>query len=394
MVRRRRSCLAIRARTDGNVILNRGYLRVITLILADALCMAAVWAFDVWFYWAIGVGRYRYGWEHYLRLWPALLVFVALNAGFRLYQGNLLYPAAPVSPVEEMRRLFASAALTHIGIIAYIALTRQTVRETSRVVTVFSGVFTALLAQPARDLVRWVISRFRTMRIPVAVVGTENSVQRMSAAIEGDGYSGFRVAATFADGNPSQCVEESRKRGVRILFACQDERRFRVSLREYATWFPHIEYMPIAETFPVAGAKPVAFDGLCGLEMVNQRRMKFVRVQKWILDKTLAVLAFVLLSPFFIIVPLLIKATSRGPVFYRQRRLGRNGKPIRVWKFRSMYADADDRLALILASNPEKKAEWEANFKLVDDPRITPLGRILRKTSIDEFPQLFNVFAT
>ena len=355
--------------------------------------MAAVWAFDVWFYWAIGVGRYRYGWEHYLRLWPALLVFVALNAGFRLYQGNLLYPAAPVSPVEEMRRLFASAALTHIGIIAYIALTRQTVRETSRVVTVFSGVFTALLAQPVRDFVRWAISRFRIMRIPVAVVGTENSVQRMAAAIEGDVYSGFRVAATFADGNPSQCVEESRKRCVRILFACQDERRFRVSLREYATWFPHIEYMPIAETFPVAGAKPVAFDGLCGLEMVNQRRMKFVRVQKWILDKTLAVLAFVLLSPFFIIVPLLIKATSRGPVFYRQARLGRNGKPIRVWKFRSMYADADDRLAQILASNPEKKAEWEANFKLVNDPRITPLGRILRKTSIDEFPQLFNVFA-
>ena len=355
--------------------------------------MSAVWAFDVWFYWAIGIGRYRYGWEYYLRLWPALLVFVALNAGFRLYQGNLLYPAAPVSPVEEMRRLFASAALTHIGIIAYIALTRQTMRETSRVITVCSGVFTALLAQPLRDLVRWLLFRFRSIRIPVAVVGTASFVRRLASILENDAYGGFRVAGMFEDGDPAHCVAESRRLGVKVLFACQDERRFRVALPEYAAWFPHIEYMPIAETFPVAGAKPVAFDGLCGLEMVNQRRMKFVRLQKWLLDKTLAVLAFVLLSPFFIIVPLLIKATSRGPVFYRQNRLGRNGKPIRVWKFRSMYADADERLAQILASNPEKKAEWEANFKLTNDPRVTPLGRFLRKTSIDEFPQLLNVFA-
>lgn len=371
----------------------QGRARVLVLMAVDVLCMSTVWAFDVWFYWAIGVGRYRYGWEYYLQLWPALLIFVALNAGFRLYQGNLLYPAAPVSPVEEMRRLFASAVLTHIGIIAYIALTRQTMKETSRVVTVCSGVFTALLAQPLRDLVRWILFRFRLLRIPVAVVGTASSARRMVAAIENDSYGGFRVAGMFAEGDPAQCVAESRRLGVKVLFACQDERRFRVALQEYAAWFPHIEYMPVAETFPVAGAKPVSFDGLCGLEMVNQRRMKFVRVQKWILDKTLAVLAFVLLSPFFLVVPLLIKATSRGPVFYRQCRLGRNGKPIRVWKFRSMYADADERLAHILAENPEKKAEWEANFKLVNDPRITPLGRILRKTSIDEFPQLFNVFA-
>ena len=80
-------------------------------------------------------------------------------------------------------------------------------------------------------------------------------------------------------------------------------------------------------------------------------------------------------------------------MFYRQNRLGKNGKPIRVWKFRSMYADADERLAHILASDPARKAEWEASFKLADDPRVTPLGKFLRKTSIDEFPQLFNVFA-
>ena len=370
-----------------------GRARVLALMIADTVCMSAVWAFDVWFYWAIGVGRYRYGWEHYMQLWPALLAFVALNATFRLYQGNLLYPAAPVSPVEEMRRLMASAVLVHIGIIAYIALTRQTLKETSRVVTVFSGVFTAVLAQPFRDFARWVMFHFRSMRIPVSVVGAESSARRLAAAINGDAYSGFRVDRIFAEGDPTFCVKESRDAGIRVLFACQDERRFRVSLQEYAAWFPHIEYMPVAEMFPMAGAKPVAFDGLCGLEMVNQRRMKFVRVQKWLLDKSLAVLAFVLLSPCFMVIPLLIKLTSRGPVFYRQSRLGKNGKPIRVWKFRSMYVDAAERLERILSESPERREEWDSNFKLANDPRVTPFGRFLRKTSLDELPQLFNVFA-
>jgi len=369
-----------------------GFRRVLALMLTDVFVMFAVWSFDVWFYQAIGIGRYRYGWEYYLHLWPALLFFVVLNAAFRLYQGNLLYPAAPVSPVEEMRRLAASALLTHVGIIAYIALTRQTMKETSRVVTVFSGVLTAILAQPARDLARWAMFRFRSMRIPVAVIGSRTTAARVAGMIDGHVYAGFRTVGVFGDDERGRCVEESRQAGVKVLFACQDERRFRVALPEYAKWFPHIEYMPVAETFPVAGAKPVVFGGLCGLEMVNQRRMKFVRVQKWLLDKSLAVLAFLLLSPFFVLIPAAIKLTSRGPVFYRQNRLGKNGRRIRVWKFRSMYANADERLKQILSDNPDKRDEWEKNFKLSDDPRVTPFGRFLRKTSLDELPQLFNVF--
>ena len=121
--------------------------------------------------------------------------------------------------------------------------------------------------------------------------------------------------------------------------------------------------------------------------------MGALRLEKWLLDKALAICAFIGLLPFFVAVPILIKLTSRGPVFYRQNRLGKNGVPIRVWKFRSMYADADERLQRILDADPARRVEWEANFKLADDPRVTPLGKFLRKSSIDEFPQLFNVFA-
>ena len=354
-------------------------LRVLVLVLTDVVTMASVWAFDVWAYWAVGIGKYRYGWEFYLRLWPALVAFVLMNVAFRLYQGRVSYPAAPVSPVEEMRRLAASALLTHLGLVAYIALTNQTMKETSRVVTVFSGVFTAALVQPMRDLARWAMFKFRAFRIPAAVVGPAESAKRLSGALDVDAYAGFRPVP----------VED----GPKIVFSCEDMEDFRAHYPSYAQRYVYIEYLPSSGTLPLSIARPTSIDGFGGIEFANQRKMRLLQTEKWILDKLFAALVFVFALPIFAVVPLLVKLTSRGPVFYRHDRLGKKGRPLRVWKFRTMYADADERLAAILAADPAKKAEWEASFKLKDDPRVTPLGRFLRRTSIDEFPQLFNVFA-
>lgn len=367
-------------------------VRVLSLMLADVVGMALVWAFTVWAYRAVGLGHYKYGADFYLQLWPALVAFVCLNALFRLYHGNLLYPAAPVSPVEELRRLVGASVVTHVGVIAYLALAYQTTEHYSRAVIVLSGAFTALLAQPMRDFVRLMLFRLELGQIPVVLAGSGDTARRLAEILAHDAYTGFRVVRAFTDDNHG-IVPESRALGVRILLACQDDRLFRCQMAEFLTWFTHIEYLPSTDTFPVYGAQAITFDGLCGLEMVNQRRMGALRTEKWLLDKALAICAFIGLLPFFAVVPLLIKITSRGPVFYRQNRLGKNGRPIRVWKFRSMYADAEERLQCLLATDPARKAEWEANFKLADDPRVTPLGRFLRKTSIDEFPQLFNVFA-
>ena len=329
-------------------------VRVLALMAADVLCMVGVWAFVVWGYRAVGLGHYKYGAEFYLQLWPALVAFVVINARGRLYHGNLLYPAAPVSPVDELRRLVVSAIITHIGVIAYLALAYQTTEHYSRAVIVLSGLFTAALAQTVRDVARAVLFRLGAGQIPVVLAGTGESAHRVAAALADDAYTGFRVVRVF-DGDNGDIVQESRRLGVRILVACQDEREFRQQMAGFASWFSQMAL----ESYWKAGT----------------------------------VMAFVSLLPFFVLVPILVKLTSRGPVFYRQNRLGKNGVPIRVWKFRSMYADADERLQKILDEDPARKAEWEANFKLENDPRVTPLGRFLRKTSIDEFPQLFNVFA-
>lgn len=99
-------------------------------------------------------------------------------------------------------------------------------------------------------------------------------------------------------------------------------------------------------------------------------------------------LGLVVLSPVFIIVAILVKATSPGPVFFAHKRVGKDGKTIYIYKFRSMVINAEE---LIKSFTPEQMAEFKKNFKLENDPRITKIGGILRKTSLDELPQLVNI---
>ena len=368
-----------------------GHFRVAMLASADLVLFYGIWASVVLAYHAIGLGRYAPAF--YLHMWPVGLVFIGINSLFRLYHGGMMYPAAPVSPVEELRRLVGASLLTHVGVIAFLALARQTTEDYSRVVIAASGFFVALLAQPFRDLVRLGLKMCDVGRIPVIFAGSGNAARRVVSALEQDPYLGFKVVGMAGPNKLHEVIRMGKRKKVRILVTCQDLRLFQCQMEAYARWFTHVEYLPTARMFPVLGARAVTFDGLGGLEMVSQRQMRALRVQKWILDKGVALLLFGGLLPFFVVIAVLIKLTSKGPVFYRQFRLGKDGRPIRVWKFRSMYMDATERLKNILSSDPAAAAEWEKDFKLKKDPRVTPLGRFLRRTSIDELPQLFNVFA-
>jgi lipopolysaccharide/colanic/teichoic acid biosynthesis glycosyltransferase len=100
-------------------------------------------------------------------------------------------------------------------------------------------------------------------------------------------------------------------------------------------------------------------------------------------------LAILVLSPLLLILSLLVKCTSRGPVFYKHRRMGKNGKPFNMLKFRTMKWD---NRPIEKQLSPEQLKQYQEEFKVDDDPRITKLGRFLRKTSLDELPQLFNIF--
>ncbi|MAB10391.1 sugar transferase [Hyphomonas sp.] len=112
---------------------------------------------------------------------------------------------------------------------------------------------------------------------------------------------------------------------------------------------------------------------------------------KRITDIVIASVALVFVFPLLLVVATLIRLQDGGKAVYAQKRYGRNGRTFSCYKLRSMVANADERLQEILATDPEARAEWEETQKLVNDPRITPLGHFIRKTSIDELPQLINI---
>lgn len=109
---------------------------------------------------------------------------------------------------------------------------------------------------------------------------------------------------------------------------------------------------------------------------------------KRIIDIIASFLGLVVLSWLFLIIGIIIKCTSKGPVFYGHKRVGKNGKIIKIWKFRSMVIDSSNFEKYF---TPEQMEEYKQNYKVKDDPRITKIGKFLRKTSLDELPQLINI---
>lgn len=126
---------------------------------------------------------------------------------------------------------------------------------------------------------------------------------------------------------------------------------------------------------------------MTGYERLTNKRTIY-RYIKRIIDVVLASIALVVLSPIFLIIALAIKLESKGPVFFKHTRIGKDGKIIKLYKFRSMVTNAEE---LIKAFTPEQMKEYKENYKLTNDPRITKVGKFLRKTSLDELPQLLNI---
>lgn len=129
-------------------------------------------------------------------------------------------------------------------------------------------------------------------------------------------------------------------------------------------------------------------DDESNIEVIANEDSIIYRILKRFLDIVLSVIGLVLLSPILLIVAILIKLESKGPVFYSHKRLGKNREGINLYKFRSMYENSSE---IFKDFTDEQKKEYYENFKLEDDPRVSKIGDFIRKTSIDELPQLVNV---
>ncbi|SNY05762.1 sugar transferase [Paractinoplanes atraurantiacus] len=203
---------------------------------------------------------------------------------------------------------------------------------------------------------------------------------------DGAGVSGFVVYGTFDD--VASAVEQADADTV-VVLSCPELDGEQLRRLAWRLERDEVDLVVASALVDVAGARTTIrpFDGLPMLHVEHPRLHGGSRLVKEVVDRLGALALLVLFGPLLLGVALCVRVTSRGPVLFRQVRVGRDGSHFRIYKFRSMYVDAEARLAELRHLNEHDGVL----FKIRDDPRVTPVGRYLRRFSLDELPQLLNV---
>ena len=167
--------------------------------------------------------------------------------------------------------------------------------------------------------------------------------------------------------------------------------RVKAIIAEHADHYRRVLVIPDLFGFTSLAVRAKDIHGILGLEIDHNLTGSCSHIFKRSFDISICLLTALMISPMFLVVGLAVKLTSPGPMFYWQRRIGRNGKEFRLWKFRTMVVDADAVLDKHLENDSSLRAEWQRDHKLRNDPRVTPIGALLRRTSLDELPQFWNI---
>ncbi len=332
---------------------------------------------------------------------PALWLLAVLIS--RAYENRFL-----ASSAEEYRRVINAA----VGLIAGIAVVSYLMKtEFARGYVVLALPTCMAISLLGRYMARRRLRRARKQGKylqDVLVVGHEWAVLDLVAELRRNPDSGLNVVGAcvpggrgsrqMADmevpviGDLNQVVESVKRVGADVLAVTTCVEFGGPELRRvcWALENSDVEIVVAPALIEVAGPRlhirPVAKLPLLHVEKPELTGAR--RVIKNVFDRSSAFFALLLLSPLLIGVALAIRLTSRGPALFRQTRVGSQGKPFTIYKFRSMYADAEARLNSLQALNERREGLL---FKIKNDPRVTPIGRILRRYSIDELPQLINV---
>ena len=230
------------------------------------------------------------------------------------------------------------------------------------------------------------------------IAGDKKSVTRFQDYLSQHPLSGFWpvlcIAGSMKDIFPRDNGNEQFFSPIQTLIIAEGQGKFD-SVRQLITQRKY-RFKHIIVLFNEANIGPIWFTPITlvehmGLEVVHNLLNSTQKLSKRIMEMTLMLLNTPFLIALFAVVALLIKISSPGPVFYKHKRIGLDGKEIWIWKFRTMAYNAETVLKQRLKKDPALQIEWEKNFKLKDDPRVTDIGRFLRRTSLDEIPQIWNV---
>ena len=277
---------------------------------------------------------------------------------------------------HESHEVIKSLIVSLVVVFFILALLKQA-EDFSRIVIVLSFVFMMFVIPLSKNILKKILFRFGLWKRNARVYGCDVFVGK---EIFKNPYLGYalakdeKVETVFINANGIDFYERDKliQKGLQEKY--------------------EVVYIPMMEEFDLTQSHVYQLQNTHTNIIVFQNRLasKPRIVLQQVFNYLLVVFFLPILLPMIGIFAFLIKKESSGPVFFTHNRVGKNGRTIPTYKFRSMYSDANIRLEKLLEDESIKE-EWEKNFKLKDDPRVTKTGAFLRKTSLDELPQIFNV---
>jgi len=330
----------------------------------------------------------------------APFVWVLFCAMVRAYEQRFLGTGS-----EEFRRIF-DAGVRLLALTAVLSLALRL--EPARIYVLIALPTTVMLTLIFRYAARQQLHRLRSAGSclhKVVVVGRERSCAELIRQLRSESYAGFSVVGACVDrtraqliegvpvvGNSTTIVDALRTTGADTVAVGPWSDLTQASLRRLSWELEGsgIDLVVAPALTDVAGPR-IHIRPVSGLPLLHVEEPEFGGVRRLLkgsLDRGGAIAALLVLLPLMLAIAVCVRLTSRGPALFRQERVGTDGKPFIMYKFRSMYSDAEQRLADLREHN---EAADGLLFKMRDDPRITPVGKWLRRYSLDELPQLINV---
>ena len=370
------------------------------LVFSDVLLALAVW--QAAFVLQEILGRGPLSQVALVSVVPEVAVWIGLRALLGLYPGYAL------SQVEELRRqtlaLFTTAAI--VTVLAFALLMSGML---SRMLLFAWCLGLLVLAPLVRYFVKLVIIQVGLWGKPVVVLGAEEAGAHVLKVLRRERQLGFNPIAVFDNrvaptggvlegvpygGTMTEAAALGRRCGIdTAIFAMPYTRHEHLAkfVNLVSSSFRHVMVIPNLEGITNSAVVARDLAGTFGVEINYALLNPWAQRVKRILDVMATVIGGILILPLILSLCLLVRIDSRGPVFYKDERMGRDGKLFSCVKFRTMVTDAEDLLQQMLADDEEMRHEYLKYHKLRDDPRVTRVGRFLRKTSLDELPQLWNV---
>lgn len=278
---------------------------------------------------------------------------------------------------HESRQIIKALILSFILVLAFLAMTKS-IHEYSRATIVFIFISMTLLIPFFKIIIKKFLYRIGLWQREAFVYSNDPFVTR---EIFDNHYLGYIKA------------NEGKAKTVFINSEDADAKELHQIIGEEIRKTDEVIFIPLISEYDLTQSMIYQLSNTRTNLIVYKNRLKskYRQIVHIIFNYLLAIALLPILLPIIGIIAFFIKRESPGPVFFAHMRVGKYGKLIPTLKFRSMYQDAQERLEKLLETDPKIREEWEMNFKLKEDPRVTKIGSIMRKTSLDELPQIFNV---